>query len=223
MVAIPGSEILSASLHVLAQSLIIPVIVGLLAFMVYSIIQVGGILSEYSSRKKCDLNEIENIITNFSNPGTPQGINEVLNGSNLPATHKLLLGKIASEGHMGEKSREAFARKLIEAEEIKAAKSIEKTDIIAKIAPAVGLMGTLIPLGPGLAALGGGDIQLLSQNLLIAFDSAILGMASASIAFTISRIRRRWYEDQLSTLDTLAESILEVMNNAQTKTKIAVY
>ena len=223
MVAIPGSEILSASLHVISQSLIIPVIVGLLAFMVYSIIQVGGILSEYSSRKKTDLKEIEDLITNFSNAGTPEGIKEVLNGSNLPSNHKLLLGKIALKGHMGEKSREAFARKLIESEEIKAANSIEKTDIIAKIAPAVGLMGTLIPLGPGLAALGGGDIQLLSQNLLIAFDSAIIGMAAASIAFTISRIRRRWYEDQLSTLDTLAESILEVMNHAQTKTKIAVY
>jgi len=84
-------------------------------------------------------------------------------------------------------------------------------------------MGTLIPMGPGLAALGAGDINTLSQNLITAFDSATIGLGAASVAFTISRIRRRWYEDQLSTLDTLAESLLEVMNNAKTKTKTAIY
>jgi biopolymer transport protein ExbB/TolQ len=223
MVPIPGSEALSSTFHVIAQSLLLPVIAVLLAFMIYSIIQAGGLLSEYTGRVRTDVNEIEGIITSISNPGTPEVIRDVVEKSNLPDSHKIVLEKIASEGVMGEKSREAFARKLIEAEEIKAAKSIEKTDIIAKIAPAVGLMGTLIPMGPGLAALGAGDIQLLSQNLLIAFDAAIIGMAAAAIAFTISRIRRRWYEDQLSTLDTLAESILEVMNHAKTQTKASIY
>ena len=131
--------------------------------------------------------------------------------------------KIARNSDIGEKSREVFARKLIEEEEMKSVKIIEKTDIIAKIGPAIGLMGTLIPLGPGLAALGAGDINTLSQNLLVAFDAAIIGLASAAIAFTISRVRRRWYEDyQLSTLEVLAESILEVLENAKKKTKTIV-
>jgi len=72
-------------------------------------------------------------------------------------------------------------------------------------------MGTLIPLGPGLAALGTGDIQTLSQHLIIAFGAAVIGMAAAAIGFTISKIKRRWYEEEISTLDTLAESILETL------------
>ena len=112
-----------------------------------------------------------------------------------------------------------MARKMIEEEELKAIKRTEKTDIIAKIGPALGLIATLIPMGPGLAALGAGDINTLSQNLIIAFDTAILGLTSAAIAYTISKVRKRWYEDQISTLEALAESILEVLENAKEKKK----
>lgn len=42
MVAVPGSEILSGALHVVSQSLLIPVIAGLLLFMVYAIVTLGG-------------------------------------------------------------------------------------------------------------------------------------------------------------------------------------
>lgn len=223
MATIPGSEMLSSVLHVVAQSLLLPIIAILLVILVYAIIQAGGLISEHSSRIRTDSKEIERIIEGISNPGTPEKIQEVIEGANLPQRHKEILKEITSNVKMGEKSREAFARKLIEEEETRAAKSIEKTDIIAKIGPAVGLMGTLIPMGPGLAALGAGDVNTLAQNLMIAFDSAIIGLAAASVAFTISRIRRRWYEDQLSTLDTLAESLLEVMNNAKTETKTTVY
>ena len=223
MTTIPGSEILSGTLHVVAQSLLLPIIVILLVILIYSIIQAGGLLSEHSSRIRTDSNEIDRVIQGISNPGTPERINEVIEGANMPQRHKEILEKIALNVNVGEKSREAFARKLIEEEEFRVDKSIEKTDIIAKIGPAVGLMGTLIPMGPGLAALGAGDINTLAQNLMVAFDAAIIGLASAAVAFTISRIRRRWYEDQLSTLDTLAESLLEVINNVKTKTKTAIY
>ena len=223
MTAILGSEALSSLLYVVAQSLILPVVAALLIFMAYTIIQVGGILSEYSSRIQTDVSEIEELINNISNQETPDRIKEVVEKSNLPKSHREILGKIAANSNIGEKSREAFARKLIEAEEINAAKRIEKTDVIAKIGPAIGLMGTLIPLGPGLSALGSGDITTLSQNLVVAFDAAIVGLAAAAVAFTISRVRRRWYEDQISTLDTLAESTLEALQNAKKKTKINGY
>lgn len=217
MVSIPGSETLSSIFHVVAQSLLLPVIAVLLAFLVYAIVQAGGLISEYTNRIRTDVDEIEKTIDGISTSTSFEMIREVVDKSNIPNSHKEVLLKIASQKNMKEKSLEAFARKLIEAEEVKAAKVIEKTDIIAKISPAVGLMGTLIPMGPGLAALGAGDINTLSQNLLIAFDSAILGMASASIAYVISRIRRRWYEEQLSTLDSLAESLLEVMPDVEKK------
>lgn len=221
MVAIPGSDMLSAALHVIAQSLLIPVIIGLLAFMVYAIISFGGLLSEYSGRIKFDVEKVEKIIKDISNPGTPENIMEVVEKSDLPQNHKEILIKLAGSAELGFKSREALARKLIENEELKIAKGLEKTDIVTRLGPTLGLMGTLIPMGPGLAALGGGDINGLAQAIIIAFDTTVVGLAAGGIAYVISKVRKRWYEDNLTTLETISESVLEVLDNAS-KTKAPI-
>jgi biopolymer transport protein ExbB/TolQ len=220
MVVVPGSDMLAAALHVISQSLLIPVIVGLLAFMVYAIINFGGLISEYSGRINFDAGKVEKLIKEISNPGTPENIMEVVEKSGLPKNHKEILIKIAGSSNIGSKSREALARKLIENEELKIAKSLEKTDMVTRLGPTLGLMGTLIPMGPGLAALGAGNIAGLAQAIIIAFDTTVVGLAAGGIAFVISKVRKRWYEDNLTTLETLSESILEVLDASKTKTPI---
>jgi len=214
MVAVPGSEILSGALHVVSQSLLIPVIAGLLLFMVYAIVTLGGLISEYSGRIRTDFKELESAIKSISNPGTPEKIIEVVDSMDIPQSQKAVLTDIAGTAELGPKSREALARKLIENEELRAAKSLEKTDIVTRLGPTLGLMGTLIPMGPGLAALGAGDINTLAQAIIIAFDTTVVGLASGGIAYIISKVRRRWYEEYLSNLETMAEAVLEVMDNA---------
>ncbi|MDI6701392.1 MotA/TolQ/ExbB proton channel family protein [Methanothermobacter wolfeii] len=214
MVAVPGSEILSGALHVVSQSLLIPVIAGLLAFMVYAIVTLGGMISEYSGRIRTDVKEIDSAIKSISNPGTPERIMEVVDSMDIPQSQKDVLRDIVNTENLGTKSREALARKLIENEELRAAKSLEKTDIVTRLGPTLGLMGTLIPMGPGLAALGAGDINTLAQAIIIAFDTTVVGLASGGIAYVISKVRRRWYEEYMSNLETMAEAVLEVMENA---------
>jgi len=221
MVAIPGSEMLSSALHVISQSLLIPVIVGLLAFMLYAIISFGGLISEYTNRIRISTEEIEKIISDFANYGTAEGIKEVMDKSSVPPGYKNIISKIASHPEMGSKSREALARKLIEKEEAMAAKSLEKTDIVTRLGPTLGLMGTLIPMGPGLAALGSGDINTLANAIIIAFDTTVVGLAAGGIAYVISKVRRRWYEEYLSNLDALCEAALEVMAHAKAQAPYA--
>ncbi len=221
MVAIPGSEMLSSALHVISQSLLIPVIVGLLAFMLYAIISFGGLISEYTNRIRISTEEIEKIISDFANYGTAEGIKEVMDKSSVPTGYKNIIIKIASHPEMGSKSREALARKLIEKEEAMAAKSLEKTDIVTRLGPTLGLMGTLIPMGPGLAALGSGDINTLANAIIIAFDTTVVGLAAGGIAYVISKVRRRWYEEYLSNLDALCEAALEVMAHAKAQAPYA--
>jgi biopolymer transport protein ExbB/TolQ len=218
MVAIPGSEMLGGALHVISQSLLIPVIVGLLAFMVYAIISFGGLISEYSGRIRVSPDEIEDIISDISKIKTSDDMMGVVNNSEIPGNYKDILIKIASHPEMGLKSREAFARKLIENEELKAAKSLEKTDIVTRLGPTLGLMGTLIPMGPGLAALGAGDVNGLAQAIIIAFDTTVVGLAAGGIAYVISKVRRRWYSEYISNLETLIDSTLEVMNHVKKTT-----
>lgn len=89
----------------------------------------------------------------------------------------------------------------ISAFEALAAKRIERTDFMTRIAPMLGLMGTLIPLGPGLSALGEGDLSILTTAMSVAFDTTVLGLLVGIIGFVAGRLRRRWYEMTLSAME----------------------
>jgi hypothetical protein len=89
----------------------------------------------------------------------------------------------------------------IDAFETLAAKRIERTDFLTRIAPMLGLMGTLIPLGPGLAALGEGELSILTTAMSVAFDTTVLGLLVGIVGFVVGRLRRRWYEQTLSSME----------------------
>ena len=77
-----------------------------------------------------------------------------------------------------------------------------------------GLLGTLIPLGPGIIALGQGDTMTLSQSLMTAFDTTIAGLIVAAIAIVISTIRRCWYNNYISVLETVMDCVVEMEKNS---------
>ena len=110
---------------------------------------------------------------------------------------------------MTENSLAAYAQKLLSVEDAHYRKIMAPTDLIAKLGPMLGLLGTLIPLGPGIVALGKGDIKMLSDSIGIGFDTTISGVFVAAICFTISYLRGHWYEGDISTNEAIAESLLE--------------
>ena len=134
---------------------------------------------------------------------------QTIKNSIIPISQKKILTRIAESEKLTKKSRIALARKFVDKEEDKISKTLEKTDIITRIGPTLGLMGTLIPMGPGLAALGTGDVTTLSQAIIVAFNTTVVGIGSGAIAYVVSKIRRRWYDEYLSNLDTLSDVVLD--------------
>jgi biopolymer transport protein ExbB/TolQ len=82
--------------------------------------------------------------------------------------------------------------------ERRAHRRIERADILTRTSPMLGLMATLISLGPGLTALSNGNLNLLAEAMLTAFDATVLGLAAGVVGFIIGRLRRRWYDEALS-------------------------
>ncbi len=76
-------------------------------------------------------------------------------------------------------------------------KRLEWLRIISRTAPMLGLIATMIPMGPALLALSSGDAGQIGQNMVVAFSSVILSLVSASICFYILVIRRRWLLEEL--------------------------
>lgn len=209
---IAGSEYLTGTLDVISQSLSIPVLVILLILVIISIVVLGEFISEYTSRKKVSVLTISNGIFDISSASSIDDLIAVINSMDIPKSQKNILVQIANTKDLDKLSREAFARKLVESEEEKIDKSLEKTDIITRIGPTLGLMGTLIPMGPGLAALGSGDINLLADSLTVAFNTTIVGIGSGALCYVISKIRSRWYDKHISDLDALSDAVLDYMN-----------
>lgn len=208
---IPGGDFLTTGLNLISQSLLIPVVIILLIFVVVVVISLGGLIYEYTSRTKVSVDEVSDLILDISNAPGVDALKDIISNSAIPKVQKNILLKIAGTPNMSPNTREAFARKLIENEEGLTDKSLEITDIITRIGPTLGLMGTLIPLGTGLAALGSGDVNTLSESLIVAFDTTVVGIGSGALAYVISKLRNRWYEEYLSNLDVLSDAVLDFM------------
>jgi len=78
---------------------------------------------------------------------------------------------------------------------------LERADLLARIPPMLGLMATIIPLGPGLAALGQGDPAQLASAVTVAFDATVLGLVAGIGGLVIGKLRRRWYEETLDAME----------------------
>ena len=166
--------------------------------------------------KKITLPEIKKLIYQINQSQTPTQIKNTINSNTqLPDSDKKILNEIADIKDLTPKTREALACKMIDNEEEKIDNKLRKTDIITKIGPTLGLMGTLIPLGPGLAALGTGDINTLANSLTVAFNTTIVGIGAGALAYFEGRIRKNWYMKYISDLDILSDAILDTLNHTK--------
>ncbi len=72
---------------------------------------------------------------------------------------------------------------------------------MTRIGPLLGLMGTLIPLGPALVALAAGDIAVLARKMEVAFATTVVGLVIGAIGFLLYQAAQRWAMDDLSLLE----------------------
>jgi biopolymer transport protein ExbB/TolQ len=87
-------------------------------------------------------------------------------------------------------------------------RKLERTRALVRVGPALGLMGTLIPLSPALAGLADGNVAQLSSNLRVAFSVTVVGLLIGAVAFVISLVRDRFYGQDLSDLEFVAGRLL---------------
>jgi biopolymer transport protein ExbB/TolQ len=205
---IPGSDLLTSALNVISQSLQIPVIIFLLAFAVFAVYIIGSLISEYSSHRKLPVKLIKDLIYKIANCDQASDIPDIVKNAPIQHSQKIVLIEIAKSKDLREDTRKALARKLFEEEQDKIEKNLQKTDIVTKIGPTLGLMGTLIPMGPGLAALGAGDVNTLANAIIVAFDTTVVGIGAGALAYVISKIRRRWYSEYIANIDVLTDVVL---------------
>lgn len=81
--------------------------------------------------------------------------------------------------------------------EAEAVTRLEFIRIVTRVAPKLGLVATMIPMGPALKALGEGQLSDVAHSLMVAFSAVILALIASSITYAIAHVRRRWYASDL--------------------------
>ena len=84
--------------------------------------------------------------------------------------------------------------------DVAALKELEGVRNVSRLAPMLGLIATMIPMGPALKSLADGNIQGISENLIVAFSAVIFGLVIASITFWIASVKKRWMVEELVAL-----------------------
>ncbi|KGN78610.1 membrane protein [Porphyromonadaceae bacterium COT-184 OH4590] len=190
-------EYISNVLFWIANGLMVPVIVGLLYFFIRSVLMLGAFFNlylQYSKQSKTRLKKNPDSITK-------ENINDfVAEMDSFPQSHFTF----ALKSLIGAKTNAVINRILAEYE-VKADSELGKYKILTKFGPILGLMGTLIPMGPALAGLATGDVASMAYNMQIAFATTVIGLFAGAIGYILLQVRQRWFVAELSILEFIAD------------------
>ena len=195
-------------LHIIGLALLAPVVIILIVLIGYALFSIGSVLVEFFTQRRDFKVSMPQFLAALM--GAEQGeMPAVIRESGLLNRQKIALLTVYDYRSLPGEALVALMKRLVAEEDNRLARITGRNATVAKIAPMVGLMGTLIPLGPGIAALGQGDIVSLSSSIVIAFDTTVAGLASAAVCLVIAKIRRGWYEDYMGALESAMATMLE--------------
>ena len=107
--------------------------------------------------------------------------------------------------------------RLLQRHEIDMAKPIERARFVVRGGPGIGLMGTLIPMGVALAELAQGSMPSMAEQMVHAFNAAVIGLGSGVVAFAIALVREQWLRQDVAAIRYLAEQSLRQRSSAEAK------
>jgi MotA/TolQ/ExbB proton channel family len=170
----------------LSEVLLVPCLLLLAAFFAWTLLMLGAFAREALERRRAQA-RWKAFVGGTADVGAVLGVPGVR-------------GRFAAFLREGGGDELAMEKHLQDAE-MGMTKTVERASLASKLGPMLGLMGTLIPLGPALKSLGSGSVASLSENLIVAFATAVVGLAVAGPCFWMASVSRRWYERDLSDME----------------------
>jgi biopolymer transport protein ExbB/TolQ len=206
MMAVSGVEDL---LFELANALRVPVFVAAIAALAFLLVDLGAFFVELLRRGRSDGGErvaqatasARQALASRDLPEAERALMPLASSAQMADTLSTL---VAQHGQPGAEDRRA---KALADFDLRSLRKLERSRMLVRFGPALGLMGTLIPLSPALEGLAEGDVAQLSENLRAAFSVTVLGLLIGAVAFAVSLVRDRLYAQDLSDLEYVATTL----------------
>jgi biopolymer transport protein ExbB/TolQ len=188
-------------MFVISNALLLPVIVCVLASFAWVLVIGGGFLRELATRRRPRTALVE-LTSACDDPAVEAGeLWKRMQSSPHPLVEFLVKGLATRPA-----SPDALRRRLTNLES-DIADSLARLSFLTRVGPMLGLLGTLIPLGPALNGLSAGNIQQLSGNLVVAFTATVIGLVVSCLAYGMGLVRRSWYGRDVDDLEHLVRRL----------------
>lgn len=190
-------ELISDILYWISTGLLVPVIIALILLFLRSLLLVGSFFGQYLMLRKTSA-QVRKALTNVTIDTLDQVEQKLPQKSNA-----LVISYIRQM--IATRDSQVEVQRLLAEYEIAADRDLSTSKLLSKLGPMLGLMGTLIPMGPALAGLATGDIESMARNMQVAFSTTVTGLVAAAIGFVTQQVKQRWYQQDMTNLDYLAE------------------
>ena len=194
-------------LRAVSGAMELPVVILLILLLAFAVFSVGWIIAEFFSEHRHMKEDLPALLEHLRDSETD--LEAAIAESKLNRRQKATLQELTQHADFTRPLLDDLADNLLEQEQAHYDHMIKFTDLASKLGPMLGLLGTLIPLGPGIIALGQGDTYTLSVSLMTAFDTTVAGLCIAAVCMIVSTIRRRWYAAYMADLETLTSCVCE--------------
>lgn len=189
---------ISDILYWISTGLLVPVIILLIVLFGRALLLIGSFFGQYLSVRKTEAllkTEFDHLTAD----------NVATLADRLPSTLNKSLVIQYIQQMLQHKDSEPHLQKLLADFDIAAAKDLATSKTLSKMGPMLGLMGTLIPMGPALVGLAAGDIGSMAYNMQVAFATTVVGLFSAAIGSITGQVKSRWYQHDSVNLQFLAD------------------
>jgi len=216
---------MQSTLYVIMNALLYPVM-GLLIFLFILMLFISGaFVSEFAFRRK------RNHDTDQDNEWLAMKVSNDMSHARLTEAADKIRAYL-EKPYMGSQLRRGFLRDLsaqigkgldnldirientLQEYELEVSRLLDKTRVLVRVGPMLGLMGTLIPMGAALLALSKGDLAQMANCLIIAFGTTVAGLAIGVLAYVISVVRERWYAEDTKDMGYIAELLMRNMETS---------
>ncbi len=188
--------LLKSFIYLVSSSLLYPTLVLLTLIVLWMLVYAGSFLAEAIGRAR--LRPVSG--SDLSNLDFSGDLSEI-----LPFHVRAYMRAAMEVFGAGSPLQDELLENLLQERSAQLRKSLDTIRMLVRIGPGLGLIGTLIPMGTGLAALGQGDITKLSSDLVIAFTTTVVGLATGLTAYYFYWKKRRWVEEDIRSMEFLTE------------------
>lgn len=191
-------------LYVISDALLYPVMIFLIIGCAWVMIYSGSFTAEWIGRSRlARRGKVKHCLEKIQEKRSlPAEITQSLPRDVLTCA-KAVAEIVSTKNDFSEERIE----ELIQSREEDIVWEISKVGIWIRLGPALGLMGTLIPMGTGLSALADGNMAQLSSSLIIAFTTTVVGLLIGIFAYFFVMVKERWFKEDVRSIRLITEAL----------------